>query len=70
MGSQLTSMRRIGVRSGLAFTLALCLLCGCLPTVIQTEQEYVLIRAQGDRLVILEDEDPFYERVDSEVFAD
>jgi hypothetical protein len=63
-------MRLYGVRSGIALAVALCLLCGCLPTVIRTEQEYVLIRAQDERFVIVEDDDPFYERVNSEILAD
>jgi hypothetical protein len=61
-------MRLHGFRPGIA--LALCLLCGCLPTVIRTEQEYVLIQAQDERSVIVEDDDPLYERLNSQVLAD
>ena len=43
---------------------------GCLPSVVKTEHEYLLIRREGDTLTILEDDDPLYARFDNEVLND
>ena len=57
-----------------AIAMCLCLLlasCGSiLPSVVSTDHEYVLVRAQGDGLIVVEDDDPLYARFDAEVLGD
>ncbi|MGM0401144.1 MAG: hypothetical protein ACQEQT_07590 [Chloroflexota bacterium] len=60
----------------MALLYILCALCpvacstSLMPAVIDTEQEYVLARLQEDALVVLEDDDPLYERFDAHVLSD
>ncbi|MFP3896077.1 MAG: hypothetical protein ACLFV5_04440 [Anaerolineales bacterium] len=57
----------------------LCIICSLcpvacsmhlMPMVIGTEQEYVLARFQGEKIVAVEDDDPLYERFDTHVLSD
>lgn len=60
-------------RLRLAIALCLCLFlvsCNVVPSVIKTDHQYVLVRAEGDKLTVLEDDDPLYGRFDAEVLND
>jgi len=46
------------------------LLAGCLPSIVQTEHEVILVREGAEGLEILEDDDPLYETVNGEIWAD
>jgi hypothetical protein len=45
-------------------------LVGCLATVVQTRRDYVLVRAQGQLLIVLDDQDPLYAQLDAEILSD
>lgn len=57
-------------------TLAMVCVCflaslsGCMPSVIGTDHEYVLVRTEGTELVVVQDDDPLYEQFDDQVFDD
>jgi len=46
------------------------MLAGCLPSVVHTEHEYILLRTADDKLVSAPDDDPLYEQFDREVLSD
>lgn len=53
--------------------LLLCLIlvsCDVLPSVIKTDHQYILVRTEGDKLTVLEDEDSLFARFDAEVLSD
>jgi len=45
------------------------LLSGCMPSIVRTEHDYVLIRREGDTLAIVEDDDPLYDRFEGQVLS-
>ena len=45
-------------------------LAGCLPTVVQTEHDYVLIRTEGQSLILVEDDDPLYQSYSAQVLSE
>jgi hypothetical protein len=53
-----------------ACSLALLLLTSCLPSVVQTDHGYLLLRQQDGELVFLPDDDPLYSTYDDQVLAD
>jgi len=62
------------VRSHLLLAVVcVCLLlsfAGCMPSVVGTSHEYVLVRTEGEDLVAIPDDDPLYQRFDGEVLGD
>jgi len=46
------------------------LLAGCLPSIVQTDHEVILVRQGAEGLEILEDDDPLYETVNREIWGD
>jgi len=50
--------------------LLLVSLTGCLPSVVQTEHEYVLLQWDGARWIVLEDDDPLYEQFQRSILSD
>lgn len=59
------SLRILSVTS-----LLICLLAGCMATVISTEHEYLLVRVVDGSLVRLPDDDPLYNILESAVLSD
>jgi len=60
-------------RPTLVAMLCVCLLAalsGCMPSVIGTDHEYVLVRTEGTELVVVRDDDPLYQQFDDQVFDD
>jgi len=45
-------------------------LCGCLPSTIPGEHEYILSRTEGEALTAVSDDDSLYDRFDAEVLGD
>lgn len=63
------------VRTHLLRVASLCLmiawmLSGCLPSVVHTEHEYILLHGEQDRFVGVLDDEPLYEQFDREVLSD
>jgi len=53
----------------ICFLLSL-LLAGCLPSIVQTDHEVILVRQGAEGLEILEDDDPLYETVNRDLWGD
>jgi len=49
--------------------LLLSLAC-CMPSVVGTSHEYVLVRTEGDELLAISDDDPLYQQFDDQVLGD
>lgn len=63
-------MVRNNLVSAVALLLLIACLSSCVPLVIPSEHDYVLIRSEGGDLTVVEDDAPLYERFESEVLSD
>jgi hypothetical protein len=55
--------------AAVAVAMSICL-SGCVPTIVSTKHEYVLVLSEGDAFLVLMDDDPLYVRFESEVLSD
>ncbi|MBC7235769.1 MAG: hypothetical protein H5T69_07985 [Chloroflexi bacterium] len=46
------------------------MLAGCVPTVVRSAHEVILVRYEGGELVILDDDDPLYQEFQAQVLSD
>ena len=63
-------MVRHDLVASLSVLLLIACLSSCVPSVIPSDHDYILIRSEGGSLVVVEDDAPLYSRFESEVMSD